>query len=75
MPELQGEYANARFVSWRPQPVLAQGRAARILLLPCCRNILMLRSEGRTDEWAQAHFFVGTGWSALDTGLGRGVSA
>jgi hypothetical protein len=32
----------------------------RILLLPCWQNILYFRSEaGRTDRWAQAHFFVG----------------
>ena len=30
------------------------------MLLPCSRNILLFRSEaGRTNGWAQAHFFVG----------------
>ena len=46
------------------------------LLLPCSRNILILRSEtGRTIEWAQAHFFVAAGGNELVTGLGRGVFA
>src|SRR5208283_2223976 len=53
----------------RPMPLCT-------LLLPCCRNILALRSEtGRTIEWAQAHFFVAAGRNELLTGLGRGVSA
>jgi len=47
----------------------------RTLLLPWRRNILIFHSEaGRTDQWAQAHFFVAAGGSALKTGLGRGVS-
>src|ERR1700737_5573312 len=47
-----------------------------ILHLPCRRNILFFRSEaGRTNGWAQAHFFVARGYSASWTGIGRGVFA
>jgi hypothetical protein len=38
----------------------AERRGGRILLLSCRGNILSFRSEaGRTERWAQAHFFVG----------------
>ena len=44
--------------------------------MPRRRNILIFHSEaGRTDQWAQAHFFVAAGGSALETGLARGVFA
>jgi hypothetical protein len=44
-----------KFGRWR-----GLGPAGLILILSCCGNILILRSEaGRTMEWAQAHFFVG----------------
>jgi hypothetical protein len=47
-----------------------------ILHLPCRGNILFFRSEaGRTNGWAQAHFFVARGYSASWTGIGRGVFA
>ena len=49
-------------------------RGTRILLLPCRGNILQIRSEGRTDKWARAHFFVGAGRSVVRTGYARGVS-
>ena len=40
--------------------IAVAGPAGLTLILSCCGNILILRSEaGRTMEWAQAHFFVG----------------
>src|SRR5499425_1686212 len=63
----------ARFAM--PMPTVFRPIPRLILLLPCSRNILFLRSEtGRTTEWAQAHFFVAAGWLGRQTGLGRGVS-
>src|ERR1700719_35369 len=61
-----------RVIRNRPAPAPLR----RILLLPGRRNILFFRSEaGRTNGWAQAHFFVARGYSASWTGIGRGVFA
>jgi hypothetical protein len=63
-----------------PSPVLCPpperaDAPPRILLLPCCRNILLLRSEaGRTMSGREPTFLL-AGCSALDTGTGRGVFA
>ena len=63
----------AREVSSSPEFGFGYGLLGT-LLLRCCRNILMVRSEsGRTIGWAQAHFFVAAGGDEHSTGLGRGV--
>jgi len=73
---IQGPLFSGRDSVPRSGRVLPQTSLLLALLLPCSRNILILRSEtGRTIEWAQAHFFVAAGGNELVTGLGRGVFA